>query len=133
MANIYRPCISCGREIEMNVAQSVYDQKLFWHISYACPYCGHQIEIDEDGIPPKDIRDPIIAAYGQYKLIVQEINSKRIIAMKVLRSALNLSLDEAMKLKKKIPGTVIIGTKAEVYRLQQILNDNNLNAWIEEE
>ncbi|MEG4278599.1 hypothetical protein QUA62_14120 [Microcoleus sp. MON1_C1] len=48
----------------------------------------------------------------------------------ILREAMSLSLPEAIKLKKKRPGSVFIRTKSETARLKQLLAAEGLKASI---
>jgi len=54
-------------------------------------------------------------------LIVLEKEQRATVVTKILREAMSLSLPEAMKLQKKMPGSVLIGTKSERVRLKQLL------------
>jgi len=63
-------------------------------------------------------------------LIVLEKKQRATVVTKILREAMSLSLAEAMKLKKKMPGSVFIGTKSETNRLKQLLAAEGLKAEI---
>jgi hypothetical protein len=63
-------------------------------------------------------------------LIVLEKKQRATVVTKILREAMSLSLPEAMKLKKKRPGCVFIGTKSETARLKQLLAAEGLKASI---
>lgn len=123
-------CWNCSKEIGIYVGQSVYDKELWWHEEYSCPYCGSEISADDRGIPPEEIRQAILGAEGRWNLNVQEAGSRAIAAAKLLRKVLGLSLNEAMVLKNKMPGSLFSGTKAEMDRLRQILVADGFNAWI---
>lgn len=125
-------CCECTQAIQITIGQYTYDRKLFWYTSYTCPYCGAQVEVDNDGIPPKEIREAILATEGQQSLIIQETGSRAVVAIKTLRVALGLPLNEAMKLKKTIPGVTISGTRVEMERLRQLLLSEGLNVWLEQ-
>jgi ribosomal protein L7/L12 len=114
----------------MSVGQSVFDKELVWHLSYSCPYCGETIELDDTGAIPDFMREEILAKEGNWNLIVLEKAERATVATKLLREAMSLSLAEAMKLKKKMPGSVFIGTKAETDRLRQRLAAVGLKASI---
>jgi ribosomal protein L7/L12 len=114
----------------MSVGQSVFDKELVWHLSYSCPDCGETIELDDTGAIPDFMREEILAKEGNWNLIVLEKAERATVATKLLREAMSLSLAEAMKLKKKMPGSVFIGTKAETDRLRQRLAAVGLKASI---
>lgn len=52
------------------------------------------------------------------------------VVTKIMREAMSLSLAESMKLKKKMPGSVLFGTKYETDRLKQLLAAEGLKASI---
>jgi hypothetical protein len=97
----------------MSVGQSVFDKKNVWHLSYSCPYCGETIELDNTDALPNEMRKEILAKEGTGNLIVLEKKQRATVVTKFLRQAMELSLAEAMKLKKKMPGSVFVGTKCE--------------------
>jgi len=130
MVLIYGLCGNCSKDMQMSVGQSVFDKKLVWHLSYSCPYCGEAIELDDTGAIPDFMREEILAKEGNWNLIVLEKAERATVATKLLREAMSLSLAEAMKLKKKMPGSVFIGTKAETDRLRQRLAAVGLKASI---
>jgi ribosomal protein L7/L12 len=130
MVLIYGLCGNCSKDILMSVGQSVFDKELVWHLSYSCPYCGETIELDDTGAIPDFMREEILAKEGNWTLIVLEKAERATVATKLLREAMSLSLAEAMKLKKKMPGSVFIGTKAETDRLRQRLAAVGLKASI---
>ena len=70
---------------------------------------------------PNEIRKEILAKEGTWKLIVLEKEQRPTVVTKILRQARELSLAEAMKLKKKMPGSVFVGTKCETERLRHLL------------
>ena len=77
------------------------------------------------------MRQEILAKEGTWKLIVLEKEqSATVVVTKILRQAMELSLSEAMKLKKKMPGSVFVGTKCETDRLRHLLAAVGLKASI---
>ncbi|MGB3511602.1 MAG: hypothetical protein WBA93_20665 [Microcoleaceae cyanobacterium] len=124
MALIIKRCSDCKKEIKIYVGQQIFgvDLQLVWHSSYSCSNCGTQIEEDGYDIPTDEIREAILAQEGTWSLNIRDIDSySATIVIKILRKTLKLSLSDAIKLKKKIPGKVMEGTKVEVNRLQQFL------------
>ena len=113
----------------MSVGQSVFDKKVVWHLSYSCPYCSEAIELDNTDAIPNEMRKEILAKEGTWNLIVLE-KKRATVVTKILRQAMELSLAEAMKLKKKMPGSVFIGTKCETDRLRHLLAAVGLKASI---
>ncbi|WP_333298763.1 hypothetical protein [Microcoleus sp. M2_C6] len=79
---------------------------------------------------PNEMREEILAKEGTWNLIVLEKEQRATVVTRILREAMSLSLAEAMKLKKKMPGSVFIGTKSETDRLKQLLAAEGLKASI---
>ncbi|WP_333208095.1 hypothetical protein [Microcoleus sp. S36b_A2] len=79
---------------------------------------------------PNEMREEILAKEGTWNLIVLEKEQRATVVIKILREAMSLSLAEAMKLKKKMPGSVFIGTQSEADRLKQLLAAEALKAEI---
>ncbi|MEG4798341.1 hypothetical protein QUA69_25060 [Microcoleus sp. LAD1_D1] len=123
-------CGNCDKDVQMLVCQSVFDKKVVWHRCYDCPHCGEAIELDDNDAMPNEMREEILAKEGTWNLIVLEKEQRATVVTKILREAMSLSLAEAMKLKKKMPGSVFIGTKSETDRLKQLLAAEGLKASI---
>ena len=79
---------------------------------------------------PNELREAILAKEGTWDFTVLEKEERATLAVKILRATMSLSLAEAMKLKKKMPGCVCSGTKAEVDRLKQLLDAEGLKTAI---
>jgi large subunit ribosomal protein L7/L12 len=123
MAVIVQSCLKCKHPIKMYVGQHVLSEslRLTWYKSYSCPYCGTQIEEDGNDITPAEIHKAILEQEGTWLLDIEETGERVILVVKILRKALNLSLYDAMKIKKTMPGKAIEGTKVEMNRLKQLL------------
>lgn len=52
------------------------------------------MEADDIGFPPDEIRQIILSEEGEWYLVIEESESKRAAAVKILRQALDLSLAE---------------------------------------
>ncbi|WP_333450699.1 hypothetical protein [Microcoleus sp. K5-D4] len=79
---------------------------------------------------PNEMREEILAKATTGNLIVWEKEPGATVVTKIMREAMSLFLAEAMKLKKKMPGSVLIGTQSETYRLKQLLAAEGLKASI---
>lgn len=128
MTSIHTPCEHCGRDLVVNVGQSIFDERLVWYASYCCSHCGLQVEEDGWDSPPDEIRRAILADKGEWTLMVHETGKRGILVLKILRKALNLSLDDVAKLRKFIPGCVSNGTRVEMEWLQILLSSEQLEA-----
>ncbi|MEM9540012.1 MAG: hypothetical protein AAGA60_11005 [Cyanobacteria bacterium P01_E01_bin.42] len=132
MAYIKDKCQDCDRNIPMFVKQHADRSGLVWSLEYCCPYCGCTISLDDRGYPPEDIREAILAAEGEWYLAIAETDPGLIlITVSRLRNVLNLSLSEAMQLKRKIPGEIASGTRAEMERLRIILDGDAIDTKVE--
>ena len=76
------------------------------------------------------MRKEILAKEGTWNLIVLGKEQRAAVVTKILRQAMELSLAEAMNLKKKMPGSVFVRTKAETERLRHLLAAEGLKASI---
>ncbi|MEG4069422.1 hypothetical protein QUA42_19165 [Microcoleus sp. Pol11C2] len=130
MVLIYGLCGNCSKDIQMSVGQSVFDKKVVWHLSSSCPYCSQAIALDNTHAIPNEMKKEILAKEGNWNLIVLEEEQPATVVTKILRQAMELSLAEAMNLKKKMPGSVFVGTKAEIERLRHLLAAEGLKASI---
>jgi rRNA maturation protein Nop10 len=128
MPYIREPCPECGTEIEVAVNQ-VYNilDELHWFKGYNCPVCGSQFEVDGWDETPEGIRQSVLAAYGTWELVVNETEHRATQAVSILRAALNLTLAEAGRLRKHIPGPVATGTRGEMERLKAHLSKKGLS------
>lgn len=133
MAYIEDRCQDCDRNILVQVGQYAdCSGTLLWNLGYSCPYCGNAIESDDTGYPPEDIREAILAAEGEWYLNIDETDpSLVLIVVSRLRKVLNLSLSEAIQLKRKIPREIAHGTRAEMERLRIILDREAIEAKVE--
>lgn len=119
-----------SKDIQLSVGQSVFAKKVVWHLSYSCPYWGEAIELDNTDAIPNERRKEILAKEGTWNLIVLEKEQRATVVTKILRQAMELALAEAMKLKKKMPRSVFVGTKCETDRLRHLLAAVGLKASI---
>ncbi len=128
ITSVSRKCQSCERQITASVGQETIDGRILWYESYSCPYCGYRLEVDGKDDTPDDIREAILAEEGEWALDVLETGPQAILALKVLRDALGLSLNEAKEVKDKMPGIVAVGTQAEMERLRYLLSFRKLQS-----
>lgn len=127
MAVITITCQNCNSQINAQIGQNIANNKLVWHLSSLGSNCGTQLELDgfNDSLP-KEMRQAILAQEGEYKLIVNEIDTNKTLALKILRHALGWSLSDVKKYQNFIPGTVITGTRAEMEWLKVLLSAQGL-------
>ena len=124
-------CDECQEIVAANIGQIVINLQLKWYLSYECQECNSTIELDDIGFLPDEIRQMILAEEAEWKLIVNKTEIKnRAKLLKVIRQALNLSLQEVSNLFKKFP-VLNSGTKTEMQWLQQILSQEGINSSVE--
>ena len=128
MATLYTTCENCGGHVAITASQSVYYDKLVWHISYRCTNCDSTIELDDYGIPPDEIRNHILVTEGKWELAVNVTGDNIILALIILSKALGLSVSEVDRIKSLMPGPVLTGTKTEMEWLRLLLADELLDA-----
>lgn len=86
--------------------------------------------LDNTDAIPNEMRKEILAKEETGNLIVLEKAQLATVVTKILRQTRELLLPEAMKLKKKMPGSVFVGTKGESDRLRHLLAAVGLKASI---
>lgn len=92
MPQIQGHCVDCQGEIKLQIGQAVINHAQRLHTSYICLFCGAAVEADDIGFPPDEIRQLILSEEGERYLVIEESESKRVAAVKILRQALDLSL-----------------------------------------
>ena len=124
-------CDECKKIVPASIGQTIINSQLKWYLSYECRECVSTIELDDLGFPPNQIRQIILAEEGEWNLIVNktEIENKAKL-LKVIRQALNLSLQEVSNLFKNFP-VLTSGTKTEMQWLEQILSQEGINSSVE--
>jgi phage FluMu protein Com len=91
MAKIKASCHNCGSVVSMAVKQYLEEKRIFWSAGYSCPRCKHQVELDDQGETPPEIRQAILDQEGIWSLIISEKENKTKVMM-ALRTALGLSM-----------------------------------------
>ncbi|RKZ69998.1 MAG: hypothetical protein DRR19_33650 [Candidatus Parabeggiatoa sp. nov. 1] len=129
MATISSFCQECGKAVQLHVGQSIDVSELVWHSGYSCD-CGTQIQMDDTGVPPDEIRYEIIKAEGLWHLSIHEEGKQRLIAAKEIRTALHLPFSDLKAILKSIPGRLKSGTKAEMEWLKKCLSNKGINVEI---
>lgn len=126
MVYFWEQCNSCKNRIKKSVGETTVDNYLRWYVAYKCPFCGESVEMDDVGLPPDHIRNLLIDAEGKWGLNVKVGLEKKTKLISILRQVLNLSLVDAGKITKLIPGIIIRGSKTEMEWLQKILMSEGL-------
>lgn len=119
-------CSRCGSSVEVAVGERVFNGNIVWFRSYQCQACGNQVEEDGRGTPPGEIRESLLEQDGEWSLVLAGSDDPAV--LKALRQSLHLSITEAADLRKRLPGALFRGTKAEVERLVSLLRNEGVQS-----
>jgi hypothetical protein len=120
-ATIPIDCTRCGKRIDASVGESVSGTSYSWWQAYACPNCGAMLEGSGQLPLPDHIRQVLLKERGEWALHVAPVGIQTVATMRVLRSALGLSVAEVSKLRALWPGEIATGTWGEMERLRRLL------------
>ena len=125
-------CDECQKTVIASIGQTVINSQLRWYLSYECPSCNSAIEMDDVGFPPDEVRQNILAEEGEWDLILKETELKNKAKLsKLIRQALNLSLQEVLQRLKNLP-IITSGTRTEMQWLKQILAEESIDSSVEQ-
>lgn len=113
-------CSRCGSPVQVAVGERVVRDNMVWYRSYQCQVCGNRIEEDGRGTPPEEIRNAVLKQEGEWSLVVEGSGGPAV--LKALRHVLQLSVTDTAELRKRLPGEIVRGTRAEVERLVLLLD-----------
>ena len=119
---IRMPCSACGHDGAAQLSQAVCSKQLRWSRSIDCPNCGI-VEEDDIGFPPEALREKILQAFGRWTLVVGE--QDRLAAIKIIRNAFDLSMEEAAARKRAFP-VLYIGTRVEAEWLKALMSASGI-------
>ena len=128
MPSLERTCPNCGHTVLWNFGETVLGERLIWHASSHCDNCGYHLEEDDRGPLPDDLRVIVLTEQGEWTLRIEDASGSRMLIIKSLREALDLSLLAVAQLKERIPGAVLSGTRAEMQRLRALLARQGISA-----
>lgn len=128
LAFVLRKCDKCNSDIKFNFTQRIDSYNdISWCGGYRCTKCDDGVEIDGSGIIDDTLRNIILEQEGLWGLhLEKEIDKVEVI--KIIRKALNLSIEEVKRIKNSIPGVIITGTNVEMKRLQLLLKIGGLRS-----
>ena len=112
------PCDRCGQAAR----QAFGEGGRGWYESFHCPSCGQAYEADGLTPAPEEFRREIIAREGEW--VLEATATPSVALLKVLREEFALSLDEAQAMKKQMPGELRRGTRYEVEKLLEVLQQS---------
>lgn len=124
-------CPQCRGRMREEVTQSIHpiDGRVMYYTYITCNDCGYNTHTEDYGIPPEGIRQQLLEENGLYELVIYEVDRKSRLEMtKLLRSSLDMSTGEALKLSKTLPGVLYSGTEVECRWLEQALSEQRIEA-----
>jgi hypothetical protein len=130
MATIEGICGACSSAIKIRASHVFQNERLVWWRAYHCSACGNQIEEDGHGDPPDDIKLAILQQDGEWGLMIdpQQVDRRMIVFIKIMRQTLKLSLRAAADLSNRLPGPLVIGTRAEMDQFVHLLKAGEITA-----
>lgn len=121
-------CSECGGACDVSISQWTSRGRLVWGAALKCVAHDHaQEEIDGAGVPPPDFRSRILADTDVYELILGE-DVGRVIALRQMQKALDLSMKVLVLLRKNLPGAVVSGTRYEMGWLANTLDSQGVSS-----
>jgi hypothetical protein len=103
---------------------------LRWWGSHRCAKCSHAVE--EDGLddPPERYRSAILEQDGPFALSIEAEAAEHIRALKALRGVIGFPLAAVGRLRARLPGPILSGTRGEMDWLAHVLEREGLRATI---
>lgn len=126
MAKINMKC-NCGSNVSANVGDSLYGGVLRWYISYKCERCGCAVESDGRDEIPSEIKEAIIKEEGRWGIFINDEKDLTKVTY-ILKKELGFTLEQIKEIKTNLPNELISGTKNEIIRINNILNQKGIKA-----
>src|SRR5687767_6472095 len=130
MAQIAHTCHDCGHEGSATLRQRITGSGLAWSVSFRCPQCGNDEEIDGQGLPPAEMRAEILAQDGVWELVLVDA-ANALEALGRLRREMRLSMADMARMKRRIPGPILRGTQTEMTFINSILAKNGAGGTVQ--
>src|SRR5690349_6492099 len=124
MSKIKTKCPHCSGPIILTFGQGLHFGRLNWWREFECSRCGSQEHLDDSGLPPPELRQVLLAEWGEWEVVLPDLGdmgTRVTHALTVLRQALGLSLADIAILRQHIPGAIRRGTPPELEWLQRQL------------
>lgn len=123
---LVEPCVQCGAPLLSVPAQIVVEDRLEWSISSTCSSCKAQIECCGRDEIPDEFRQVLLARDGVARVRVNPESARalRVPILRVLRRN-GATLEEATDTFKRLTGTGLTGTQAEMRLLANRLDAIN--------
>ncbi|MBZ9715040.1 hypothetical protein [Deinococcus multiflagellatus] len=126
-------CQVCGAKNNWVPSQANIKGKLLWSAGYACDSCGNQMEIDDIGFMPIELRKMIFDRDGKFSIKaaerIDDISSVKI--KQILRREFSLDLIKTKSICVNNHSGFLSGTYTEMSWLRSILDSLHLSLAIE--
>ena len=99
--------------------------RLDWWRSTWCDQCDITKEEEGSGLPPENYRQVLLHMDGVWALVINDY-SERVLAMKVVRQTMNLSMKRAQEALGSRDPEVFRGTKTEIQWLVDLLRNEGV-------
>jgi hypothetical protein len=129
-SRIEAQCGQCGGPCEGWAVQVIRNRKLRWELEWACNKCGNAHDGDW-GAAPTEVREPLLAEHGFYRLKVIDSSTSSGKILKAFRDALGGSLQEAKEAAEEAKNKGYYGTYIEVTLVKQFLERSDIEASVE--
>jgi len=129
MSDIDWKCSDCSESVSVSFGQTVSLMGFMWSASYQCANCGAQVEMDEIGFPPEEVRKRILEVSGINTIQVECDNKRKIQLAKLFVDELKIDLKQSLKAANiilKFGG--IKGTYVEMEWLKDELDKRNIQS-----
>jgi len=115
---VFRSCHACNGSAQLDFGERLRSPE-FW-VALRCPDCGAEVESDDTGPLPDDLRALELTRNGTWSVLVARPTEAS--QWDVLRNELRLDLPSLVTLKGSLPGAAFTGTVTEASRLWMSLS-----------
>ncbi len=135
MPMLSRTCPECHSQSSSSVGDRIAGAQLVWFESFRCPQCGYSLEVEDQGVAGLSVRQAIIAETGLWGWRVPTTDPALLETLIQLRQKLDLKALRVAgfaAIKRKAPGILAVGTRAEIELLVSIAKDSGLESLAEQ-
>ncbi|QDV18949.1 hypothetical protein Pan153_36100 [Gimesia panareensis] len=122
MAQYTQICSDCGATVVVNYYQHLTGGELLWSGQSTCESCGANIEFDDRGDLPEELKPAILAEEGEWQLVLDDRNDI-VPALRVIRERLQVPLQESKAILNDLRGT-----KTTLAWIQDGLRQENISS-----
>jgi hypothetical protein len=126
-------CPKCSGKVTVDFSDSIIDKRLVWYASHWCDCGNSTIEEDDFGALPEKLRSLLLRQEGVWAVRSLTSMKSNVIALKVIRQALNLTLSEVQELLHERSDILMTGTRAEANLLLILLQEISFDAEVIQE